>query len=146
MSKPLTEFLQRWAVTTTGVLVAANVVPGVDYHGSLATLLTASLLLGFLNATIRPILILLSIPLFCLSLGLFVIALPLINALLLIVVGKLVKNFTVAGFWPAVWGSIIISFVSFLANSLLGKRPPPGRGPGPKPPGVADGAGPVIDV
>ena len=155
MNKSLVEFLQRWAITTTGVLVAANVVPGLDYQRSIPTLLAASLLLGFLNATLRPLLVLLSIPLFCLSAGLFFLALPIINALLLMVVGKLVKGFTVTGFWPALFGSLIISLVSFAANGWLRKRPPPGgpkpgAGPGPLPGSGGSqpppGQGPIIDV
>ncbi|MFO1460288.1 MAG: phage holin family protein [Verrucomicrobiota bacterium] len=146
MSKGFLPFLQRWVVTTLAVLVAAQVVKGIHYDTT-ATVLVASLLLGFLNAFVRPILLLLSLPLLLVSLGLFIVV---INALLLRFVGEVVKGFTVADFWTAVWGSIVISLVSTIMNLLLGcgpkievrrgGRPPRNKGPS------DGGGGPVIDV
>jgi putative membrane protein len=125
-------FFQRWAITTVAVLVAANVVRGIDYD-TLTSLFMASLLLGVLNAFLRPVILLLSLPLLVFSLGLFLLF---INAGLLYLVGQLVKSFHVASFWSAFWGSLVISIVSVIANSLLGtggsqvrfrrvRRPPP---------------------
>jgi putative membrane protein len=140
-------FLQRWVVTTLAVLVAAWLVPGIRFDTP-STLFLASLLLGFLNAFVRPLLLVFSLPLLVVTLGLFV---PVLNALLLLFVGELVKGFEVAGFWPALGGSLVISFVSIVINVLLGRGPrmevrsgsrrPPG---GPSGPGT--GNGPVIDV
>src|SRR5262249_16648940 len=114
-----------------------------DYT-SLSGLLVASLLLGIFNALLRPLLVLLSLPLVIFTLGLFTLV---INALLLYFVGFLVKSFVVDDFWAAFWGALIISVVSLILNTLTGTgdsriefrrgKPPPGRG---------NGGGPVIDV
>lgn len=142
-------FLQRWVITTLAVLVAAWVVPGISYLDA-ASLLLASLVLGFLNAFVRPILLLLSLPFLILTLGLFV---PVVNALLLLLVADLVTGFRVGGFWDAFWGGLVISITSMLVNGLLGKGPKVefkrggarrrGRGDRSDGPG---GPGPIIDV
>lgn len=137
-------FFQRWVITTLGVLIAANIVPGIHYDTVLGLLL-ASLLLGVLNAVIRPIMIILALPLLLFTLGLFVLV---INGVLLYFTGTLLKSFHVETFWAAFWGALVISIVSFLANALLGtgepKLPATRRQRRPGPP--TDGDGPVIDV
>ncbi len=149
MSPPLKLFLQRWFINTIAVLVAANVIPGIEY-GTLASLLVASLLLGILNALLRPLLLLLSLPLVVFTLGLFTLV---INALLLMLVGQLVKSFWVDTFWAAFWGALIISCVSLVLNTFsrtgehridlrTRRRRPPRNGDDRRGP---DG-GPVIDV
>ncbi len=137
------QFLQRWLITTLAVLVAANVVNGIRYD-SLTALLVASLLLGFLTAFARPLLLVLSLPLLVVSLGLFILV---INALLLWFVGSLVRGFHVAGFWPAFWGALVISVVSTVAGLFLGTGPRmkvKTRTGGPR--DRDGGGGPVIDV
>ena len=144
MSATAKSFFQRWVITTLGVLVAANVVPGIHYDTAVGLFL-ASLILGVLNAVIRPIMIVLALPLLIFTLGLFVLV---INGLLLYFVGALLKSFHVDSFGAAFWGALIISLVSLVSNSLLGTREtriqvnrhrsPPGPPPG--------GSGPVIDV
>ena len=136
-------FIKRWIITTVAVLVAAEIVPGIQYD-TLTGLLVATLVLGLLNAVVRPILVVLSLPLLILSLGLFLIV---INSLLLWAVGHM-KTFHVENFFPsAVLGSIIISLVTLVLNTLtdnkdsriqVRRRRPrkPDRG----------GGGPVIDV
>ena len=79
MTENLKPFLQRWAITTVAVLVAANVVTGIRYDTT-GGLLAASLLLGILNAFLRPVMLLLSLPLLILTLGMFTLV---INAILL---------------------------------------------------------------
>lgn len=151
LSPTLKSFLQRWAINTLGVLVAANIVPGINYD-SYGGLFVTSLLLGILNALIRPLLLLLSLPLIIFSLGLFIL---IINAFLLYFVDLLVKPFHVNGFGAAFWGGLIISLVSLVANSLTGtgssrvkfhrrmnSAPPPPV----QPPRRKDGDGPVIDI
>jgi putative membrane protein len=146
MPPPLTLFLQRWLINTIAVLVAANVIPGIEYE-TLAALLVASLLLGILNALLRPLLLLLSLPLVVFTLGLFTLV---INALLLMLVGQLVKSFHVETFWAAFLAGLVISFVSLILNTITGtgekrivlrtrrhQRNQDRRGPG---------GGPVIDV
>jgi putative membrane protein len=140
----LLSFFKRWLITTLSVWVAASIVPGI--HSTTPGLLLAALVLGLLNAFIRPVMVVLSLPLVIVTLGLFMLV---INALLLWSVGLVLKDFHVDSFGAAFWGSLIISLTSLVLNSLtksgsarvefrVGKpprRPPPG-----------DGGGPVIDV
>ena len=146
MSPGAKSFLRRWFVTTIGVLVASNVVSGVQADNT-AALLAASLVLGILNALLRPVMIILSLPLLIVTLGLFTFV---INALLLYFVGALVNSFHVNGFWAAFKGGIVISIVSLLANALIGKSrevPPSPRVPPPPPTGKdVPGSGPIIDI
>jgi putative membrane protein len=136
--------------TTLGVLLAAGIVNGVRAD-TIVALLAASLLLGILNAFLRPVLMLFALPLLLLTLGLFTFV---INALLLYFVAHLVKGFYVADFWAAFKGALVISIVSFFVNSLTGTKeirtePPrtvtPPRASRPKPP-PDTGSGPIIDV
>jgi len=149
---PWVRFLKRWMVTTVAVMVAANVVRGIDYS-SWSSLLVASLLLGALNAMIRPLLLILSLPLVVLTLGLFAL---IINALLLYFVGALVKGFSVEGFWAAFLGGLLISLTTLVLNTVTGsgqsridlgrsriRRDPPDPN---QPPREPPGDGPVIDV
>ncbi len=138
------KFFQTWLINTLAVLLAVYIVPGIHYRRWL-DLLVASLLLGILNAVIRPVLFLLTLPLLIFTLGLFTLV---INALLLYFVGYLLQpQFYVTGFWAAFWGALIISVVSLILNSLTGtgksrvhfeRRRPSKPGDG--------GNGPVIDI
>ena len=143
MSSALKTFLLRWLINTVAVMVAANLIKGIECR-TLSGLLVASLLLGIFNALLRPLLVLLSLPLVIFTLGLFTLV---INALLLYFVGSLVKSFVVADFWAAFWGSLTISIVSLILTTLTGTRDSriefrrrKGR------PGRGDDDGPVIDV
>jgi putative membrane protein len=144
MPPRLKQFLQSWFINTLAVLVAVYIVKGIHYNKPL-DLCVASLLLGILNAVLRPILLLLALPLVIFTLGLFMLV---INAFLLYFVGYLLRpHFYVDDFWSAFWGALIISLVSLALNTLTGtgtsrirfqrRRPPDGGG---------DGGGPVIDV
>jgi len=151
-------FLIRWAVYAVAVLVATQVIPGIQYR-SWEGLLAATLLLGLLNSFVRPLLLLLSLPLVVVTLGLF---LWVINAALLYFVGWLVGPFDVAGFGSALGGAAVISIVATLLGGALGvnsttvrtRRPratAPSASPSPsrddrRPPPGGDGGGPVIDV
>ena len=108
-------FVFRWIVTTFAVFVAAPIV-GINYGDRIGCLLGASLLLGIVNAFIRPILLLLSLPLILVTLGVFIL---IINALMLKVVGAIVPCFEVPGFWSAFFGAIIISIVSWLLSAFF---------------------------
>src|SRR3954470_4992633 len=98
-------------------MIASQLVSGINYH-TFGGLVTASLLLGIFNAFLRPIMLILTLPLLLVTLGLFTFV---VNALLLLLVSALVSSFHVAGFWSALFGGIIISIVSFIANGLIGK-------------------------
>jgi putative membrane protein len=145
MPEKLKVFIQRWIISTLAVLVATYVVPGIKY-GDWRDLLVATLVLGLLNTFLRPMLMLLSLPLLIFTLGLFTIV---INALLLLLVSVLLgtDNFRVDGFWSAFWGALVISVISLLLNSLTGSgnaRFTIRRGKSPV--NKDDGNGPVIDV
>jgi len=118
MSAAWKSFLQRWFITTLGVVIAAGVINGVRAD-SVVALLAASLLLGILNAFLRPVLMIVALPLLLVTLGLFTFV---INALLLYFVSNLVKGFYVADFWAAFKASLLISFVSVLSNIMLGEK------------------------
>jgi putative membrane protein len=108
-------FVFRWLITTVAVFVAAPIV-GINYGDRLGCLLGASLLLGIVNAFVRPVLFLLSLPLILVTLGFFIL---IINALMLKFVGQIVPCFQVPGFWPAFFGAIIISIVSWLLSAFF---------------------------
>ncbi len=111
----MTAFLIRWLVTTIAVFAAEKIIPGIHCH-SAGALLGASLLLGIINAFVRPILLLLSIPFIILTMGLFIL---LVNALMLMLVAQIIPSFAVDGFWSAFFGSIVISFVSWILSSFF---------------------------
>jgi putative membrane protein len=108
-------FVFRWIVTTFAVFVAAPIV-GINYGESLGCLLGASLLLGIVNAFIRPVLLILSAPLILLTLGFFIL---IVNGLMLLFVSEIVPCFTVPGFWSATLGAIIISIISWLLSAFF---------------------------
>jgi len=107
-------FVFRWAVTTFAVFVAAPIC-GITYS-SFGCLLGASLLLGIVNAFIRPVLLILSAPLILLSLGFFIL---IVNGLMLLFVGQVIPCFRVPGFWNAFFGAMIVSFVSWLFSAFF---------------------------
>lgn len=108
-------FLIRWLITAVAVVVASALLSGISYD-SLTVLLGASLLLGILNALIRPILLILSLPFILVTMGIFIFV---VNALLLLLVSKMIPGFQVDGFWSAFFGSIIISIVSWLLSAFF---------------------------
>jgi len=112
----MSPFFIRWVVTTLAVMVV-SAIPWTGVHADgLMPLLLASLLLGLFNAFVRPVLLLLSLPLILFSMGLFILV---VNAVLLLLVGSIVPGFTVTGFWAALFGSILISFVSWFLSILF---------------------------
>jgi putative membrane protein len=113
----LKKFLQSWLINTLAVLVAVYLVKGIHYEKPL-DLLVASLLLGTLNSVIRPILVVMALPLLIFTLGLFLLV---INAGVLYFVGFLLRpHFYVQDFRTAFWGALVISIVSLMLNSLTG--------------------------
>ncbi|HEX4652650.1 MAG TPA: phage holin family protein [Candidatus Udaeobacter sp.] len=108
-------FVFRWAVTTIAVMVASSLIRGIRYD-TVPALIGASLLLGILNAFVRPFLLILSAPLILLTLGFFILIL---NGLLLLVVPHVVVAFHVDSFWSAFWGAIVISIVSWVLSAFF---------------------------
>ncbi|HSL48389.1 MAG TPA: phage holin family protein [Candidatus Deferrimicrobiaceae bacterium] len=108
-------FLLRIIVYTLALLLAAHVVPGIRLDG-LVSALVAGLLLGLVNAIVRPILVVLTFPITLLTLGLFLLVL---NAFCLWLVSVFVTGFHVDGFWPAFWGALLVSIVSWVLTALI---------------------------
>jgi len=110
--------LIRWLLLTISIILTSYLVDGI-YVASFFSALFAALVLGILNALFRPVLIVITLPINILTLGLFTFV---INALLLKMVSGVVPGFYVHGFWSAVFGSLIISLVSWLLSSFVSDR------------------------
>jgi len=111
-------FLLRVVLNTVAVLLAARIIPGISVASPTAAIL-AGIVLGVINATIKPVLIVLTLPFTLLTLGLFIF---LVNALCLGLVAWLVPGFGVHGFWAALIGSAFISIVSWILSALVVDR------------------------
>ena len=110
--------LIRFVVTGIAVFLATAIVPGIEVQSTSAGI-AAVIVLALLNAVIRPFLYLLSLPFIILTLGLFMV---IINALLLQLVSFMVKGFVIQGFWPAVWGAVLVGLVSSILNLWISER------------------------
>src|SRR5437588_913821 len=108
-------FVFRWLTTTVAVMVAASVLHGIRYD-SVGSLIGAALLLGILNAFVRPVLLILSAPLILLTLGFFILV---VNGLLLWFVPNIVPGFHVDNFGSAFWGAIVIGLVSWMLSAFF---------------------------
>jgi putative membrane protein len=106
----------RLLINMVAILGIAYLFPSLIRVDTVWAALGAAILLGIVNAIVRPIFVLLTIPLTILTLGLFLLV---INALLLWMVSGLVGGFQVNGFWGALFGSILISFISWLLSRLI---------------------------
>src|SRR6266700_7019866 len=102
-------FVFRWMATTIAVMIAASILSGIRYD-TVGALIGAALLLGILNAFVRPILLILSAPLILLTLGFFILV---VNGLLLWFVPNIVPGFHVDNFGSAFWCAIVIGLVSW---------------------------------
>jgi putative membrane protein len=107
-------FLIRWLVTTIAVAVATQ-LPGIHTEGWVP-LISMALFLGVINAVIRPVLLLLSLPFIIVTLGFFILV---VNTLTFWLAGGLVPGFHVAGFWNAFFGSIVVSIVSWALSGFV---------------------------
>jgi putative membrane protein len=114
MLNNLTPFLLHWAITALSLWVASHIFNGVRFE-STSALIVSALLLGFANAVVKPLLIVLTLPLTMLTFGLFLLV---INALMILLVSALVKGFRVSGFWTAFFASIFISLLSLVFGAL----------------------------
>jgi putative membrane protein len=114
----MTGFLLRVAIVALGLWLATQILPGLQFDTP-GYLLGAALLLGIVNAIVRPIAVLLTLPLTLLTLGLFLVV---INAAMLGLVALLLAGFHVSGFWTAVGGALIVSLTGWLAAGLIGNN------------------------
>jgi putative membrane protein len=111
-------FVLRVLVVALGLGLASALVPGIEVDGA-GTLLLAAVLLGIVNALVRPLAIVLTLPITVLTLGLFLLV---INAAMLGLVAWALDGFTVSGFWAALLGSIVVSITGWLASWFIGPR------------------------
>ena len=108
----------RWLILTFAIIATSYLIDGIQVSG-FASAFFAAAILGILNAFFRPILLILTLPVNILSLGLFTFV---INAIVLRMVSGVISGFEVYGFWSAVFGSLLISLVSWLLTSFIGER------------------------
>jgi putative membrane protein len=126
----LTGFFIQLGITAVSLWVTSLVFNGIRFANP-SSLIVSALLLGFANAVLWPLLVLLTLPLTILTLGFFLLV---INALMLLLVAKLVPGFTISGFWTALFASLFVSIFSLFLNSLMPdtemtiyRLPPSGR-------------------
>jgi putative membrane protein len=111
-------FLVRVLVNALAIWLATEIVPGIEAR-STTTVLIAALVLGLVNAIVRPILLVLTLPLTLVTLGLFLFVL---NALCLWLTSAVVPGFDVRGFWPAFGGALLVSALSWVVNGFVSDR------------------------
>lgn len=112
-------FLLNWLVAALAVAIAAYLLPGISITGFFAALVTA-LILGLINAFIKPLVVLLTLPINILTLGLFTLV---INALLVMLTAVIVPGFLVAGFWWALLFSLVLALVNWALSAITGRSP-----------------------
>jgi len=111
-------FILRVLIAALGLWLATEWVPGITVSAP-TTLILAALLLGVVNAIVRPIVVLLTLPATLLTLGLFLLV---VNAAMLGLVAYFLPGFSIDGFWPAFWAAILISIVSWIGVALFKPR------------------------
>jgi putative membrane protein len=109
-------FFLRLLITALGLWVADRLLPGIMITGT-GSLIVSALLLGIVNAVIRPIILILTLPLTILTLGLFVL---IVNGISLAIAAWLVPGFHIAGLWSATFGAIIVGLISWAASAFVG--------------------------
>jgi putative membrane protein len=114
----VTYFFLRAAVAALGLWLASEWVDGLSFASG-GTVILAAVLLGIVNALVRPLTILLTLPFTIVTLGLFLLV---VNALMLGLVAAMLDGFQIASFWDAFWGAIIVSIVSWIGSALLGPK------------------------
>jgi len=120
MLNNIAPFLVHWAITALSLWVASLIFRGIKFENTSALVISA-LLLGLANAVVKPLLIVLTLPLTLLTLGLFLLV---INALMIMLVAALVRGFRLSGFWTAFFASIFISLLSIAIDSLVNSGDP----------------------
>ncbi len=108
-------FLLTWLVATVSLVITAYIVPGVVISGFQSAAI-AAIIMGLVNAVVKPIITILTLPLTIVTLGLFLLV---VNAICLSLVGYFTPGVQIDGFWPAVFGAIVLSVVSSLIGSFV---------------------------
>ncbi len=112
------KLLLRWALNAVALMLIPELLSDIRVDGYTAALISA-LLLGFVNAIIRPLLVLITLPITILTLGLFTLV---INGLMFWAVSGLVEGFVVPGFWAAFWGALLYSLLTWMVNLALSDK------------------------
>ena len=110
----MNRFFVRWAVSSLSILIVAHIIKGIEISNTWIVVVVA-FVLGIINAFLRPLIVLVTLPINILTLGLFTFF---INGFLFYLVSKIVKGFTITGFWPAFFGALLFSIISFLLSLL----------------------------
>ena len=110
--------LIKWVINSLAILVVTYTVKGIEV-ASLLTAIVAAFVLGIVNAFLRPLIILITLPINIFTLGVFTFF---INGFLFYMVSKIVKGFVITGFWPAFFGYLLFSTISFLLSLLINKE------------------------
>jgi putative membrane protein len=113
----MVRFVVRALIAALGLWLAARIVPGVAAPGGWTSLLIAAVLLGVVNAVVRPVVVVLTLPLTVLTLGLFLLV---VNAAMLGLVALLLKGFVVRGLWAGIFGALVVGVVSWAGHLVIG--------------------------
>jgi putative membrane protein len=111
-------FLIKWIINAIAILIVTYIIKGIEVASPVVALV-AAFVLGIINAFVRPILIIITLPINVLTLGIFTLF---INGFLFYLVSKIVKGLVITGFWPAFIGAIIVSVISFLLSLFIVPR------------------------
>lgn len=109
--------LLKWAINSVAIFIVAHIIRGIEVTNPLVVVVVA-FVLGLLNTFLRPLLLLIALPLNILTLGLFTFF---INGFLFYLASKIVKGFTITGFWTAFFGALIFSIISFFLSLFINK-------------------------
>lgn len=118
INNPVVRLLLLWGINTLSLWVADDLFAGIAFE-SVKSLFIAGLVLGIVNVFVKPVLLLLTLPLTIVTLGVFVLVL---NALMLLLVAWLVPGFVVSGFWAGFFVALFVSIFSFILNALVGNN------------------------
>lgn len=117
MKNPIARFIVRWFVTSLGLWIAAGLLnDSIHYQERIGVILIAGLILALVNAVLKPIIVILSLPAILLTLGLFMIV---VNGLMVYLVSKLYPALEITSFWSAILAGVIIGFVNYLVSTIL---------------------------
>jgi putative membrane protein len=117
LNRPIYRFLTRWAVCSLGLWIAANFLSSsISYDSKFRVIIIAGLVLAIINAVLKPILVILSLPALVLTLGLFMVV---INGLTVFIASKLYEPFHVTNFWAALFAGMVIGLVNYLVTAIL---------------------------
>jgi putative membrane protein len=120
MKRPFARFMIRWFVCALGIWIAAGVLGNrISYDRRLWVIIVSGLILALVNAVIKPIVIILSLPAILFSLGLFMVV---INGLMVMIVSKVYEPLHVRNFWAAVLAGMVIGLVNYLVTTILEER------------------------